>query len=204
MARIIENTDLHNRKQRLRLGIRKKPYWMALNEGEYLGYYRGQRVRKWVARYPRPGISSKYREFMIAEADDYVDADGSKILSFGQAQKAARCWFSTIDRNGDQKSPPYSVSNAPDDYLAGFTGKDIANTHRRIETIIRPQVGGHDTSKLTAKIVTEWHLVLANAPAHLRTAPGAPQNYRRLLTRTMLGLAAAPALTAFLPFLRLP
>jgi len=90
MARIVENTDLCNRERRLRLGIRKKPYWMALNEGEHLGYYRGRRVRKWVARYRRPGISSTYREFTIAEADDYADADGSKILSFGQAQKAAR------------------------------------------------------------------------------------------------------------------
>ena len=178
MARIIENTDLHNRKQRLRLGIRKKPYWMALNEGEYLGYYRGQRVRKWEARYRRPGNSSKYREFTIAEADDYADADGSKILSFGQAQKAARSWFAKIDQNGDQKSRPYLVSNALDDYLESFGGKDLENTRRRIEAIIRPQIGWHDTAKLSAKIIMEWHLALANAPARLRTAPGAVQNYR--------------------------
>ncbi len=30
------------------------------------------------------------QEATIAEADDYDVADGSKILSFGQAQKAAR------------------------------------------------------------------------------------------------------------------
>lgn len=178
MARTVENVDLRNRERRLLLGIRKKPYWMALKEGEHLGYYRGRRVRKWVARYRRPGISSKYREFTIAEADDYADADGSKILSFGQAQTAARSWFAKIDQNGDQKLHPYSVSNALDDYLEGFSGKDIANTRRRIEAIIRPQIGGHDTSKLTAKIIIDWHLALANAPARLRTAPGAVQNYR--------------------------
>ncbi len=178
MARIIENTELHNRKRRLRLGIRKKPYWMALNEGQHLGYYRGQRVSKWVARYRPPGISSKYREFTLAEADDYADADGSKILSFGQAQKVARSWFAKIDQNGDHKSPPYSVSNALDDYLEGFTGKDVANTRRRIDAIIRPQIGGHETAKLTSKIITDWHLALAIAPARLRTAPGAVQNYR--------------------------
>lgn len=115
MARIVENTDLYNRERRLRLGIRKKPYWLALNEGEHLGYYRGRRVRKWVARYRRPGISSNYRELTIAEADDDADADGSKILSFGQAQTAARNWFAKIDQSGDQKSRPYSVSNALDD-----------------------------------------------------------------------------------------
>jgi len=179
MARIVENTDLSNRERRLRLGIRKKPYWMALSEGEHLGYYRGRRVTKWVARYRRPGISSTYREFTIAEADDYADADGSKILSFGQAQKAARNWFAKIDQNGDQKSRPYSVSNALDDYLEGFSGKDLENTRRRIEAIIRPQVGGHDAAKLTAKIIADWHLALASAPARLRTAPGAVQNYRQ-------------------------
>ena len=178
MARNLHSTDLRNREQRLRLGVRKKPYWMTLNEGEHLGYYRGRRVRKWVARYRRPGITSKYQEFTIAEADDCADADGSKILSFEQAQKAARNWFAKIDQNGKQKSRAYSVSNALDDYLRGFSGKDIANTRRRIEAIIRPQIGGHDTAKLTAKIIMEWHLALANAPARLRTAPGAVQNYR--------------------------
>lgn len=178
MAQIVENADLHSREQRLLLCIRKKPYWMALNEGEHLGYYRGRRVRKWVARYRRPCISSKYREFTIAEADDYGDADGSKILSFGQAQKAARRWFAKIDQDGKQKSRSYSVSSALDDYLEAFSGKDLANTRRRIEAIIRPQIGGHDTAQLTAKIITDWHLALANAPARLRTAPGAVQNYR--------------------------
>jgi integrase len=170
--------DLRNREQRSLLGIRKKPYWMALNEGEHLGYYRGRRVRKWVARYRPPGISSKYREFTIAEADDYADADDSKILSFGQAQNAARRWFAKIDQNGDQKSRPYLVSNALDDYLESFGGKDLENTRRRIEAIIRPQIGGHDTSKLTAKIIMDWHLALANTPARLRTAHGAVENYR--------------------------
>ena len=179
MARVVENTDLHNRERRLRLGIRKKPYWMALNEGEHLGYYRGRRVRKWVARYRPPGISSKYREFTIAETDDYADADGSKILSFGQAQKAARSWFAHIGQNDYRSSRPYLVSDALDDYLKSFAGKDLENTRRRIEAIIRPQIGGHDTSRLTAKIIMDWHAALANAPARLRTAPGAVQNYRQ-------------------------
>ena len=179
MAHIVENTDLRNRERRLRLGIRKKPYWMTLSEGQHLGYYRGRRVRKWVARYRRPGISSMYREFTIAEADDYADADGSKILSFRQARKAARGLFAKIDQNGNQKSRSYSVSDALDDYLEGFSGKDIANTRRRIEAIIRPQIGAHETPELTTKIITDWHLALANAPARLRTAHGAVQNYRQ-------------------------
>lgn len=121
---------------------------MVLSEGEHLGYYRGRRARKWVVRYQRPGTSPQYREFTIAEADDFAIADGSNILSFSQAQKAARTWFAQMH----QKSHSYLVSNALDDYLEGFAGKDVANTRRRIEAIIRPQIGGHDTATLSAKL----------------------------------------------------
>jgi integrase len=70
------------------------------------------------------------------------------------------------------------VTDALDGYLESFGGKDLENTRRRIEAIIRPQIGAHDTAKLTAKIIKYWHSALANAPARLRTAPGAIQNYR--------------------------
>ena len=178
MARTIENADLQNRHQRVQLEIRKKPYWMTLSEGQHLGYYRGRRVRKWVARFRKPGGSHSYQEATIGEADDYADSDGSKILSFKQAQETARRWFADIGQNDYPSSRPYFVTDALDDYLESFAGKDLENTRRRIEAIIRPQIGGHDTAKLTAKIIMDWHLALANAPARLRTAPGAAQNYR--------------------------
>ena len=72
---------------------------MVLNEGEHLGYYRGQIVRKWVARFRRPGVSHNYQEATLAEADDHIDADGVKILSFKQAQEAARNWFASIEQD---------------------------------------------------------------------------------------------------------
>ncbi len=178
LERIVENIDLPNREQRQRLPIRKKPYWMALNEGEHLGYYRGRRVRKWVARFRRSGAACRYQEATIAEADDIANADGSKILSFKQARKAARRWFASIEQNVKQGGDCYSVSDALDDYLEGFSGKDIENTRRRIEAIVRPQIGRYDIAKLTTRIVADWHLELSKAPARLRTAKGAVQNYR--------------------------
>lgn len=197
MARTVENADLQNRQQRLQLEIRKKPYWMTLSEGQHLGYYRGRRVRKWVARFRKPGGSHSYQEATIAEADDYADSDGSKILSFKQAQETARRWFADIGQTDYASSRPYFVTNALDDYLESFAGKDLENTRRRIEAIIRPQIGGHDTAKLTAKIIMDWHLALANAPARLRTAR--LRTIARRLTRPMLGAVAVPALTVFLP-----
>jgi hypothetical protein len=65
MVRVLEFTNLANRGQRLRLAIRKKPCWMILNEGQYLGYYRGRRVRKWVARFRQPSGPRTYQERTI-------------------------------------------------------------------------------------------------------------------------------------------
>lgn len=178
MARIVENADLRNREKRLRLAARKKPYWMTLNEGEHLGYYRGLRVGKWLARYRRPGGTGNYQEATLAEADDNADADGVVILSFKEAQEKARAWFAGVERNGGRTTGPYTVSKALDDYLEGFTGKDVVNTRRRIDSIVRPQLGKLDVGKLTAKIIADWHLSLAKAPARLRTRKGADQNFR--------------------------
>jgi len=178
MARIVQDVKLAKREQRLRLEARKKPYWLTLNEGEHLGYYRGARVGKWVARYRRAGSAGNYQETTIAEADDVSDADGAVILDFRQAQDAARRWFGGLERNGGRRARVYTVSDALDDYLAGFQGKDLANTRRRIEAIIRPELGSHDATKLTTKQIADWLLSLANAPARLRTARDAEQNFR--------------------------
>lgn len=178
MARTVQDAKLAKREQRLRLEPRKKPYWLTLNEGEHLGYYRGARVGKWVARYRRAGAVGNYQETTIAEADDSADADGTLILDFRQAQDAARKWFGGLERNGGRRTSAYTVADALDDYLAGFQGKDLANTRRRIEAMIRPTMGAHEAAKLTTKQISDWLLALANAPARLRTAKGATQNVR--------------------------
>lgn len=78
MIRLLYNTDLINAEQRSQLPIRKKPYWLMIDVGQHLGYYRGRRVRKWLVRFRQAGGSYPYQEMTIAEADDYSAADGSK------------------------------------------------------------------------------------------------------------------------------
>ena len=178
MACIVDHIDLRNSEERAQLPSRKKPYWTALTQGAHLGYYRGKRVRKWVARFRKPGAIRHYEEATIAEADDYTDADGQKVLNFQQAQDAAGKWFASLETKGGMDAPPYNVSDALDDYLARFSGKDIDNTRRRVEAIIRPQMGYYALAELTPIIIADWHLELAKAPARLRTAKGAVQNFR--------------------------
>src|SRR3546814_1062466 len=74
-----------------------------------------------------------YTTLFRSEVDDYADADGQIILDFKQAQDSARKWFLELHRNGGRKVGVYTVSDALDDYLEGFQGKDLTNTRRRIE-----------------------------------------------------------------------
>ncbi|KQZ65567.1 hypothetical protein ASD67_00150 [Sphingopyxis sp. Root1497] len=177
MARTVQDFKLGKREQRLRLEARKKPYWTTINEGEHLGYYRGARVGKWLARFRAPG-GGAYQEATLAQADDFADADGEVILNFRQAQDKARSWFASPDRGGARRTGPYTVGTALDDYVADFTGKDLANTKRRIEKLIRPTLGAVEIARLTSKQIDDWKLALARSPARLRTAADADQNYR--------------------------
>src|SRR3546814_12856437 len=70
------------------------------------------------------------------------------------------------------------LSDALDDYLEGFQGKDLTNTRRRIEALIRPNLGHYEVSKLEPKTITDWMNKIASSPARLRTAKGAEQNFR--------------------------
>ena len=178
MNKLVSRIYSLNRNDRLQLDFRKKPYWLVLNEGKHLGYYRGPRGGKWVVRFRHSGSCCYYREATIARADDHAEANGLEVLSLKQAKEMAGDSFASFEKINRIQAGTFSVSDALDDYLDGFSGKDFENTKRRIDAIIRPQLGTYDIAKLTPSIVSDWLLSLAYAPARLRTAPGAAQNYR--------------------------
>jgi len=89
MARSVRDANLETRTARTRLKPSGKPYFRTLEPGLHLGYRRPQTgAGKWVARHY---IGERnYEVETIAVADDFSDADGVAILSFRQAQDAAR------------------------------------------------------------------------------------------------------------------
>ncbi|HKG85608.1 MAG TPA: site-specific integrase, partial [Beijerinckiaceae bacterium] len=68
--------------------MRGKPYYRTLDEGPHLGYRKGVTGGKWVVRHYIG--DETYRVETIATADDAADPDGLAILSYKQAQAAAR------------------------------------------------------------------------------------------------------------------
>ena len=180
MGRAVRDARLDKREARLKLVMRREPYWRLISEGAHLGYDRGQRVGKWVARYRRIGSGAGYAKKTLGEADDIRDADGTAILSFKQADEQARLWFAELARGGG-KAGPFTVGDALDEYLDGFRGKAgkvPADLRSRIDAIIRPALGAIEVASLTRKRVADWHQERAKAPARLRTKKGAEQNTR--------------------------
>jgi integrase len=169
MARLVRDARLEKREQRLRLPVQKKPHWRSISEGQHIGYYRGARVGKWVARHRIPGSAGDYRQITLGEADDVADADGEVILDWKQADARARAWFAEMETAGGRKKGPYTVSAALDDYMKGFEGKSVTATRSRIEAIIRPALGHLEVSKLKSDDIADWLNARAKSPARLRT-----------------------------------
>jgi integrase len=181
MARTVRDYRLETRAARSRLPQRTEPYWTMLGEGFHLGYFHGRTVTKWVARHRPSGRAGGYNKATLGEADDHADADGGKVFNFGQAQEAARTWLRAIE-GGAAVSAGYTVGDALTDYLAGFTGKDVVNTARRIEQFIRPALGSVKLAKLAKAQVRKFHTERANTPARLRSRKGSEQQFRALET----------------------
>ncbi|WP_288934760.1 site-specific integrase [uncultured Sphingomonas sp.] len=118
----------------------------------------------------------------MGEADDVLDPDGERILSFAQAQEKARGWFDTMARDGRRPAgQPYTVGDALDDYMTNFGGKSVTATKSRVEAIIRPALGTIHVDKLTSKQISDWHKQRAKSPAKLRTGKFAKaENVREL------------------------
>jgi integrase len=181
MGRRVKDARLDNRTSRLSLRPRPEPYWRLISEGCHLGYYRGARVGKWVARFRRPGSGVGYAKATLGEADDVRDADGETILNFENADAAARRWFDEVSGGGGRRTLK-TVNDALDDYLKGFTGKSLASTKARVNAVIRPALGHLRLASLTRKSIGDWHKERGRSPAMLRTKKSAEKHNQRPAT----------------------
>jgi hypothetical protein len=110
MTRLVHDSKLESRAARTRLAPRGQPYYRALEPGHlHLGYRKPLRgAGKWLARIYAEG---KYSYHPLGIADDFSDADGDTILSFKQAQIAAR-------GGGYHQSQEQRIVNKALDFLA--------------------------------------------------------------------------------------
>jgi len=115
--------------RRLALPIDKNPTFEALGDGISVGYRRCAGAGTWVAR-RSDGKGGKIVK-RIGLADDYDDADGTRILTWAQAQAAALA-FDPLAAAAIPDKAPTTVSAALDTYETDLKtrGGDLSNVGR--------------------------------------------------------------------------
>jgi integrase len=179
MARRVKDANLDSREARRKLRPRGKPYYRAIERGLHVGYRRlANGAGTWVARHYVGGQA--YQVEKLGTADDLSDADGVRVLTFWEAQTAARERMVRRAHDAAGKTGPLTVKDAVEDYLEWLAAhrKSAQDARYRAEALILPKLGDIEVAALTAKMLRAWHAALAKAPARVRTKPGRAQQYR--------------------------
>ncbi len=170
MARTLQDAKLDTRAARLRLKKRREPYWRSISDGFGIGYRKGVKGGTWIARHYTTEYGRRYHS--IGTADDIADADAAHVLSFAQAQEAARKWFARLARHdrGEVRTGPYTVGECLSDYLTWLQGhrKTGDDARYRINALILPPLGHVQCDRLTTAEIQKWLRDLAALPARLR------------------------------------
>jgi hypothetical protein len=120
MARTVRNAKLDTRSARVKCETRREPYWQKIAKGCFVGYRRSGQSGTWVARM-RDDVRRQHYQALGA-ADDNLDANGETVLTFAQAQEAARKFFEekTHELAGREKGNdgPFTVRKALEAYFA--------------------------------------------------------------------------------------
>jgi integrase len=123
----------------------------------------------------------------LGAADDAREADGTSVLSYAQAQEAARNWFVEMARPAKRADDsvergPYTVADCMRDYLDWYKAhrKPSGYAFARIAVAahIEPALGAIGLADLTTAQIRRWHSGLAAAPARLRSKRGAGPRHR--------------------------
>lgn len=180
MARTKESSKLGSRSSREELKVRREPYWLVLEKGRALGYRKGENSGTWIARFYDPaGVPPRIFQALGA-ADDTSDPDGKMVLSFGQAQAAARKWFETAFHKATGErvhTGAYTIADAIEDYIADRKRNEAKTADRMsydFNARVIPAIGSIPVDRLTRKRLELWMDEVASSPVRRRGKEGAP------------------------------
>jgi integrase len=152
-------------------------------KGLRLGYYRGAVSGSWLASLYRgpKGYDTK----AVGAADDTVDADGTTVFDYWQAQDQARKWAERerLVAAGALRSGPYTVADAVGDYLSNMAAEKkpvaVQGAKYKFDAWILPELGSIQIDKLTTERLVSWRNKLATESRRVRTKRAATEAARR-------------------------
>src|SRR5262245_2067432 len=182
MARRVRSSVLEHRTTRLKLAIRKAPYYQKLAVGLHLAYRRCEGNGSWSVRVANGRGSSWLKR--LAHADDFEGVAGA--LTYWDAQQKAR----ELHRGGatDDGTKPQNVSEAIKSYKRDLEARgasvavvtQIENQHLP-ETLASKLVG-----TLNARELRSWRDALSDKGL----APGSVTRYAKALGAALRHAAA--------------
>ncbi|WP_287850322.1 site-specific integrase [Acidiphilium sp.] len=177
MPRKARDERLDTRAARLRLPVRREPYFRTIQEGRAIGYRRlaGGKAGTWIARHFDRDREPQRLYKALGNADDMLDADGVDTLTFAQAQTAAVAWFAELGRAGGRVAAQLTVQAAMADYVADYRargGKALSNLQSVIDAHILPKLGDKLVNDLTHGTIRNWHRAIATAAPRVRAKAG--------------------------------
>jgi integrase len=137
----------------LKLPVAKKPLFVRIGRGIGLGYRRNRTAGSWVGRFA-DGRGGNRTE-VIGIADDYENADGSRLLDFWQAQERVRAL--ARGDSGTVSARPMRVGEALDAYEADLRtrGGDLGNV-ARVRAHLTAELCGTVVALLVAGDLRRW------------------------------------------------
>lgn len=207
MAKRVQEVALGTRTARLKLAGRHKPYFRAITEGVHLGYRRSTVTGKagsWLCRRHLGG--TRYKVHLLGAADDLPEkerpADGETVLTFDQAQAAAREWAraqAADERNAKATEAVVTVSAAVKAYIATRKARGEAagrDAELRLgHHVLAASLADRALLGLTDDDLAKWRAGLQRggrgAPGKRSTAPLSPATLARLLNDLRAALTAA-------------
>jgi integrase len=184
VPRRVRDSNLETRTARSRLKAGRKPYYRLIEPGLHLGYRKlASGPGTWVVRRYSGDEVYTVKNLTTADgkpvvADDFSEADSHSVLSFAQAQERAKA---QRVRTAAEKTGPYTVAMAMDDYLSFLEprpGGASADARYRDRAFIRPKFGAMAVEELTTDRLRKWLADLAKAAPRLRTRKGQAQKHR--------------------------
>lgn len=178
--------DTRSRRCELLVGSRSTE---TLAEGCYLLYHRPKNGASgtWGARWFALKGQGGQRQTRIGVADDFSDADGIRVLNYGQATKIAGLWFKEQARLEHLKATgevisdkAYCVADAIADYRADIErrGRPTDTVDSFSRTRIVPLLGEIEVAKLTRGRVEKWFHDLASSP-RMKTGKGTSEKVEK-------------------------
>ena len=151
MARTVRDAALETRTARNRLKPNGQPYYRGLEPGLHLGYRKPRAgAGKWLARL---NVEGRYSYHPLGTADDFGDPDGKIILSYKQAQDAAR--KVQVGRGIG------TAGDAVEAYIRSLEAEGRARASMAVlrcsaDAHILPALGHVELAKLTSEQLQRW------------------------------------------------